>query len=308
MSNMAAADEAARLLAKAAEHWSAKPVQPERTRWWESPLIVRHINRTYCSKTVEGTDGGDIELIRMLRAGRSFRRAVSVGGGNGFHEIRLLQSGLVDALDMFEISPTRAQQARERAIAAGVGKRLLVRVGDAFTQPPEPTYDLVYWKDALHHMFDVAAAVRWSRDVLTTKGLFFMNEFIGPTRMQYSDRQLDLAARARAALPTACLDNPRRPGVLLPVRPARPDLALMVEIDPSECADSSTIQSAVRQIFPGATLIPTGGIVYMLALNDVLANLHETEDEPLLRAMMLADDLCIEAGETLYAVGYATKH
>jgi SAM-dependent methyltransferase len=274
------------------EHWSRSDQGPTRTRWWQSPLVVSHINRTFCGKDVHGTDGGDIELLRRVADGRTFSRAVSVGCGNAHHEIQLLRSGVVENFDLFEITEARAEQARARADAMGVGDRAHVMTVDAFSRPVEPAYDLVYWKDALHHMFDARAAVRWSLDVLVPGGVFFMNEFVGPTLMQYSDRQLDLAERIRAALPERYLLNPHQEGSPVPLRRARPDLERMKAIDPSECADSGNILPALRELFPDATVIPTGGIGYFLALNDILANFDEAGDAALLSAIMLADDLC----------------
>ena len=82
-------------------------------------MVVRHINRNYCGKPVDGTDGGDIELMQTIGHGQPFRRAISVGGGNGHHEICLLRSGLVGAVDMFEIAPARARRRPHiRATAA----------------------------------------------------------------------------------------------------------------------------------------------------------------------------------------------
>jgi SAM-dependent methyltransferase len=294
-------------LATAAAHWSKPPTGPARTRWWQSALIVSHINRNYCGKAVLGTDGGDIELLRTIGGGQSFDRAVSVGCGAAYHELRLLQEGVVAGFDLYEISEARADAALSKAQSLGLADRIDIRLIDAFSEPPVERYDLVYWKDALHHMFDAAQAVRWSRQVLRPGGAFFMNEFVGPTLMQYTERQLDLAERARGALPERYLANPHRPGETVPMRRARPDPARMAEVDPSECADSSNILPAVTSAFHDAVVIPTGGVVYALALNDILANLDESEDEALLRTLMLADDLCIEAGETLYAVAYARK-
>jgi hypothetical protein len=116
-----------------------------------------------------------------------------------------------------------------------------------------------------------------------------------------------LAERARASLPDRFLSNPHRLGEAVPLRRVRPDPKRLVEIDPTECAYSANILPAVRVAFPEAAITMTRGIVYMLALNDILANFDENEDEALLRAMMLADDLCVEAGESLYAVAYARK-
>lgn len=292
-------------LAKAAEHWSKPTTNKARRRWWESKLICRDINYRYCGKRVDGTDGGDIELLKQISVGRPLARAVSVGCGNAFHELRLLQAGVVGEFELYELSQSRADEAMEKARAMGVAERVRLHVSDAFAAPPAPTFDLVYWKDALHHMFDAQAAVRWSAQVLKPRGIFFMNEFVGPTHMQYTDRQLELAERARRALPARYLANPDDPSKQVPYRRTRPQLQALLDTDPSECADSANILPALRSTFPNATVIPTGGVVYMLSLNDILANLDEQADEQLLRSMMLADELCAEAGETLYAVAFA---
>lgn len=123
--------------------------------------------------------------------------------------------------------------------------------------------------------------------------------------MQYTDRQLDMAEKVRKSLPARCLVNPRHPDTQFPVRRRRPDVAALIAADPTECADSSQILPAIRDVFPNATVVPTGGVVYMMALEQLLANIDETEDAALLQLLLLADDLCIEAGETLYAVAHA---
>src|SRR5215468_1077917 len=50
---------------RATDYWSQPPPLPPRTRWWQSRLIVRHINRRICGFEVDGTEGGDIELIKQ---------------------------------------------------------------------------------------------------------------------------------------------------------------------------------------------------------------------------------------------------
>jgi len=291
---------------RAAEYWSAPPSRPTRTRWWESRTIVQHINRVICGYPVEGTDGGDIQLIRQMSVGTPLAVGVSIGCGNAYHELKMLESGVVDRFVLYEIAETRIVQAKEHAARLGLSERIEFRSTDAFSVKEE-VFDLVYWKDALHHMSDAHQAVRWSSGVLKPGGLFFMNEFVGPTRMQYTARQLELAERARACLPTHFLRNPFAPDQDLPLRRVRPQWKQMIEIDPSECADSENILPAVRSIFPAALIRPTGGVVYALALSDVLHNIDEIEDAAVLRTLLLTDDLCVELGETLYAVAVARK-
>ena len=78
-------------LEQAARHWSAPPKMANRTRWWQSPTIVKHINKNFSGVPAMGTDGGDIELLRSISEG-PLRRAVSIGCGNAFHEIKILQA------------------------------------------------------------------------------------------------------------------------------------------------------------------------------------------------------------------------
>lgn len=295
------------ILEKAAKHWSEHKTDPKRLRWWQSPAICRHINMRFSGVAAEGTHGGDIELLRKISEGVKFESGVSVGCGNGFHELKLLEAGIVEHFTLFEISQTRADQAWHKASLTGLGHRVSVRVADAFSEPALPQYDLVYWKDALHHMLDARAAVHWSWRMLKPGGVFFANDFVGPAYMQYTDRQLDLAEKVRLSLPEKYLVDPVDRSRLVPVRRRRPNLKSFLEIDPTECADSENIVPSIRELFPGATVFPTGGIVYMLALNDILANIHEDEDATLLRSLMLADDLCIEAGETLYSVAHGRR-
>jgi SAM-dependent methyltransferase len=293
---------------RTAAYWSRPESGPPRTRWWQSRTIVRHINKRICGLEVDGTEGGDIELIRQIARRGALRQAVSIGCGNAHHELKLLASGVVEHFVLYENAEPRVRAAQSKAAELGLSERIDMRMTDAFKEPVRQSYDLVYWKDALYHMFDARAAVDWSYAVLRQNGIFYMNEFVGPTRMQYTARQLDLAERARACLPERCLADPRNPdGPPLPHRRVRPKLDAMLATDPSECADSERILPAVSSRFPGATVKPTGGVIYALALSDVLANLDEDTDRALIKAMMLADDLCIEAGETLYAVAFGFK-
>lgn len=160
------------LLAQAAQHWSRVVPTPARAHWWQSQRICGHINQRYCGVPAAGTHGGDIELLRRVSGGVRLERAVSVGCGLAFHELKLIEAGVVGHFTLFEISQARADQALASSRRMGLADRISVHVGeDAMADRPGAAYDLVYWKDALHHMFDARAAVQWSRRVLKPGGL-----------------------------------------------------------------------------------------------------------------------------------------
>jgi SAM-dependent methyltransferase len=218
----------------------------------------------------------------------------------------LLQAGIVERFDVYEIAEARVEQGRELAKRRGLADRLIFHNSDAFATTQPNSYDMVNWFDSLHHMTDVVKAIMWSRDTLVDGGVLLIDEFVGPTYMQYTDRQLDLAASVRACLPPRYLARPGNPEGLLPVRRRRPAIDALKAVDPTECADSGRILSALNLIFPNAEVVPTGGVVYHIALSDVLANLEEN-DLGLLNMMLLVDDLYIAQGESLRAFAFASK-
>ncbi|NHZ33435.1 class I SAM-dependent methyltransferase [Massilia rubra] len=290
-----------------AAHWNAPPPLPRRTRWWQSKAIVRHINQRISGVASDGTEGGDLALLRAHNDGTPFARAVSVGCGAAYHELQLLKAGVVEHFDLVEIAASRVAAIHASAAAMGLSARISVSSADPFAGAASGQYDLVYWRDALHHMNPTLDAVAWSRRVLHTGGLFYMHECVAPSYMQWSDHQLDLAERVRQMLPARYLDNPHQPGCLIPVRRSRPSIAGVRATDPSECVDSANILPSVRAVFPNAAVVPAGGIVYMLALNDILANLDEERDDGLLAALLAIDDIYSDAGDFVYAVAHARK-
>jgi SAM-dependent methyltransferase len=149
--------------------------------------------------------------------------------------------------------------------------------GDTFHLATEPEqYDLVHWNNSLHHMLDVEPAIEWSWRVLKPGGLFYMDDFVGPDRFQWTPQMLLVATAVRQS-------------------------------DPSEAADSSRILECVRRRFPGADIMLTGGVVYHLALSDILANFKEDEDLTLLDRLLEVDDMCTAVGETHYAIALTVK-
>jgi SAM-dependent methyltransferase len=293
-------------IAKAATYWSTAR-STGRTRWWTHPVILRHINRLVCGQPVDGPWEGLERRMRALSQEEAFRRGISVGCGNALKEVRLLKKGIVRAFDVFEISPARVDQGRRLAEQQGVSDRIRFSLENAFDQNLGNDYDLVYWNNALHHMFDVREALAWSRDRLVVGGYLVMDDFVGPSRFQWTNEQLAVASAVRALLPDRFMVDPRDPSRRLPRQIRRPSIDAMVAADPTEAADSSNILPALQALFPKNETILTGGVIYHSALNDVLANFDDTVDATLLESLLLLDKTLTDRGDTQYAVAFAPK-
>jgi SAM-dependent methyltransferase len=246
---------------------------------------------------------------RSLLEGRlPLAKGISVGCGDGSKELKLLQEGIVEDFDLYELAESRLLAGRAAAQRNGLTGRAHFIQGDAFKLADKSdACDLVHWNNSLHHMLNVETAVEWSWKILKPGGLFYMDDFVGPDRFQWPPQMLLAATAVRQSLPDRLLVNPHKRTTMLPRIVKKPGPEKMRQTDPSEAADSSRILGCVRRRFPGADIILTGGVIYHLALSDVLANFAENEDFRLLERLLEFDDMCTAMGETHYATALALK-
>jgi SAM-dependent methyltransferase len=312
---MASGEAAEGLEARVGARWDelSARARPARTRWWESARVRAHVNQLVCGQRCAGPSEGLLRLLsqRLVERGITtpLASAISIGGGHGYKESLLLEAGLVERFEIYELSPARVRAGRAQAEAQGLAERLRFVEGDAFSLARGRRFALVHWNNALHHMLDVDRALAWSREVLAPGGVLFLDDFVGPDRFQWSRRTLELASAVRARLPERFLRDPERPGASLARVLKRPHAGALAAADPSEAAQSSRILPSLRVHFPGRELILTGGAVYNLALKDALANFDEDvrEDQAALDALLDLDALLTGLGlvESHYAVALA---
>jgi SAM-dependent methyltransferase len=292
--------------AAAGQYWDARLTikTPGRVRWWEDETTRRHINHLLIGEPLDGLHFGFHERIARL-LGSPVRRAISVGCGIGAKEWNLIQRGLIEHFDLYDVSEANIEHGKKHADQIDLGDKVTYHLADVFQAPISENYDLVYWNNALHHMPDVFDAMVWTKERLRPGGLFAMDDFVGPTRFQGTDENLRWANLVRANLSERYLQNPWEPGTLVSREVCRPTPEYVIALDPSEAADSERIVDAIERVFPHAEITPTGGALYHLALNDIFCNFTTQDDLALLRQILLLDKLLAENGTTQYAVAFA---
>ncbi len=249
--------------------------------WAAEPSVRRSINRRISGSP----DVWPIEWFRnQVAPPQPFPRALSLGCGDGALERDLKSKGLCATLLGLDISERALELARDRARAEGWSGLDYARADlDRLHLEPE-SYEAVFVHQALHHVRELEACLEQVRRALTPDGIFYLDEYVGPSRHEWSRELLEAAEDAYQRLPRRAR---RRRRLQLPV-----DWR-----DPSEAVRSSEIGPLVTEAFEVRERRDYGG--NLLAV--IYPHLHLDALAPAARQEVL--DLLITGEDELLAAG-----
>lgn len=252
------------------------PGEPENHYWGAQPLVRRAINRRVT---------GDPNCWPMEWFARKFAReplpcGLSVGCGAGLLERDVLAKGICRAVEGIDFSAEAIAQARRAAEEARLSRALHYRVRDIDALDlPRARYDIVFFHGSLHHVRSVERVLAEIREALKPGGLLYLDEYMGPSRSEWNDREWLFARSAFGALPE-CLKN-------------RSELAIPLPLDdPLESIRSSAIGPQTRSLFQVLEDRPYGGnILWFLFPCLDMSRLREDATGALSRLIALEDHL-----------------
>ena len=278
-------------LDRASTFWDGRHTDSANLKWhwWQHPEVAARLGELVCGEACATTaELAARGIARHCKEALPFERGISLGCGSAHKELALLKAGLVRHFTAYDISAEALVKARHAVEKAGFGAAVSLNQGDALGTE-RGKFDLVYWDNSLHHMFDVHAAMAWSKARLNPGGCLVVNDYVGPNRFQWPDPLLMLCNTVIAPV-----------GVPLT---RRVDRRLMEKLDPSEAADSERTQEALFRFFPNATWIPLGGVVYHMGLTGKAIEMTP----PLIERFMDADMRLNAEGHYVYAFAVAWK-
>jgi SAM-dependent methyltransferase len=263
--------------------------------WTELEQVQRRINRRV---------SGDPEIDPYLHFIQKYLglplhldRVLTLGCGFGEFERGMAQYGTIARHDAFDIAPTAIEEARRLALEGGLS-HVNYGVADLNEVELEPaTYDCVFGIHAVHHLERLEHVFSQIRRALKPGGWFVLNEFVGPTRFQWTERQLEVVNGLLAVLPERLRRNRAHEG-RIKSKVERPTIAEMCRIDPSEAVRSAEIMSLLPRSFEVVEFKGYGGTVLHLLLHEIAGNFRD--DTP--GACALLDAIC-DLEEGLIAEG-----
>ncbi len=167
--------------------------------WMEIPEVLRGINRSISGDP--NVDWAEYTVRKYFLNRLPLNRCLSLGCGTGELERNLARRKVFLNCDAYDISPKAVEQAKELAKGEGFGNihyavTDLNRVG-----LPANTYDAVWIYGAMHHFQSLEALARQIARTLTPGGLLVFNEYIGPARFQFPERQKEIGNLCLRLLP-----------------------------------------------------------------------------------------------------------
>lgn len=258
--------------------------------WMAHPLCRQAINRRVSGNPHEWP----LDWFKRVHAARPFERGVSWGCGLGAFERAAIRTGIVRAVDAFDISPKSLEDARREAEKEGISG-IEYGIGD-FDDPrlEQARYDVVFFHASLHHVRRLGRLFRSLRRALPPGGAVYVDEYVGPSRSEWTRARLERAQRHLETVPEAARLDAR---IALPIE----------RDDPSEAIRSGEIASYLTQHFELAEWRPYGGQLAALVFPNVAREWTESPEglSWVNRTMELEDEqLSVDPASTFYLVAY----
>lgn len=230
--------------AAARRFWSSEGVREAEDHYWGAqPLVRRAINR----RVTGDPNRWPMEWFAEAYAREPFARGLSVGCGSGLLERDVLAKGICDSMEGIDFSEESLEQARFAAEEGHLSDRLEYRAEDINAlKLPRGRYDIVFFHGSLHHVRQIERVLTEVRHALKPGGLVYLDEYMGPSRSEWTDEEWGFARSAFDSLPE---DLKNRPNLMIP---------LPLD-DPSESIRSSAIRPAAARLFEVVEERPYGG-------------------------------------------------
>ncbi len=228
------------------------------------------------------------------RLGGPATRSMELGCGSGSLSVDLFHRGSTLRIEGLDASDERVREAEAARSAAGAPGQF--RVGDANRLDLEPgAYDLIVSAHSFHHFLKLEPIMEQVLRALTPRGLFILEEFVGPTQFQWTDAQIDVTRTLTGLIPERY--RMLRWGVRKDWE-GRPTVAEVVAASPFESIRSAEIVPLFERYFRMIERRNLGGTIQHLMYNGIIHNFQPSDAvaERCIQGVFQAEDALIDSG------------
>lgn len=273
---------------KSWEHIKKPPIN-----WYDIPEVKRRWNYLI---------SGDVKIdhyeyiFRKYFSSRKNLKALSLGCGTGHRELKWAELGVFKNIDAYDLSKTRIEFAKKEAEEKGYSKIINYRVADIYKiKERNNYYDVILVEHSLHHFSPLKDLLFRINNFLKPDGFFIVNEFIGPTRFQWTDRQIKVTNGLLSILPAKY--RVKWSDKTIKTKIFRPSKLSMILNDPSEAVESSDILPLLQKVFNVKEVKEYGGTILMMLFSDIAHNFlsEDQEAKHFLNFCFRAEDILLQS-------------
>jgi len=200
---------------------------------------------------------------------------LSLGCGEGHLDRILKDCGFTfRSFTGLDISPKAVERARTLADEkGGLAPATTYATADLNTQTlPEQAYDFIYFFQSLHHIEALEHMLQQCVRALRPNGVLMVNEYVGPSRFQWTERQRTMSDALIMLLPPDLRVDLLKADGTLKTRSVAPTVEDMIIGDPSEAVRSGEIEAVLAAHFDIVDDKPWGGTLNYLVFENIAGN------------------------------------
>jgi ubiquinone/menaquinone biosynthesis C-methylase UbiE len=246
--------------------WSK--VSYQKDNWWDIPEVLERWNQLITGDNK--LDYYEYTCEKYLKTSKELK-GFSVGCGTGHRELKWASTGLFSQIDAIDISQERINYSIEEAKKNGFINIINYWVANIYElELTHNLYDVVFIEQTLHHFSPLKKVLTKLKYCLKPKGYLIINEFVGPTRFQWTERQLEIINSTLDLLPLKYRKKINNTDLKTNI--FRPSKLSMILGDPSEAIESSNILKSLDEEFDLVELKEYGGTIILLLFYQIAQN------------------------------------
>lgn len=275
------------------------------SNWWMIPMVKERWDRMIT--------GNPATNYRQYLGEEFYKNAkglklLSLGSGSCGHELELAKYPQFEEIVCIDMAENRLKEAEVTANKENLSNLKFICTDLKNYDFPIEYYDIVLFNSSLHHFENVDELLeKRIKPCLKPKGHLIINEFVGPTRLQFPKEQIAAINQA-----IKLIDHPYRKRYKtnrLKNKYYGSGIIRMIIADPSECIDSESIIPAIHKHFDIVKERAYGGNILMSTLKDIAHHFMELDarKKEILLDLFKFEDAYLESNSSDFIFGIYKK-
>ena len=277
----------------------------ESSNWWIIPKVKERWNSLI---TGNPTLNYEEYLANNLFKNKTNLKLLSLGSGSCGHELELAKHSNFSEIVCVDISENRLLEAEIDAKKNNLNNIKFI-CADVNSYALENNYfDIVFFHSSLHHFDNVKNLLETKvKNCLNKEGVLIINEYVGPSRLQFPKHQIKEINKGLKILPNELKVRFKSKNIKNKFYGS--GVIRMIIADPSECIDSANIMPTIHSNFSTIIEKPYGGNILMNVLKDISHNFINLSDknEKLLNKLFLFEDEYLKNNASDFVFGVYKK-